>query len=158
MKRPYSGPKRTNGEFGVPRPQNHLKRLLKQGKTSQHDNWPRYMDCPQVGPKSAFKLGKKRQKDKWYLFRAPTGGGGSNFIEIPRKGGPRSREGVCGELGNFGGGGVNIFFRGRNVLQDNQGTFFHDKGQKSAISGRRLHWIFGNFVHWIFSPFSRFYV
>ena len=45
---------------------------FKQGKTSQHHNWPRYMDCPQIGPKGAIKLGKKRQKDKWYLFRAPT--------------------------------------------------------------------------------------
>ena len=44
---------------------------LKQGKTSQHHNWPRYTDCPQIGPKSAIKLGKRRQKDKWYLFRAP---------------------------------------------------------------------------------------
>ena len=30
------------------------------------------MDCPQIGPKNAIKLGKKRQKDKWYPFRAPT--------------------------------------------------------------------------------------
>ena len=45
---------------------------LKQGKTSQHHNWPRYMDYPQIGPKSAIKLGEKRRKDKWYLFCAPT--------------------------------------------------------------------------------------
>ena len=34
------------------------------------------MDWPQIGPKSAIKLGKNSQKDKWYPFRAPTGGGG----------------------------------------------------------------------------------
>ena len=45
---------------------------LKPGETSQHHNRPRYMDCPEIGPKSAIKQGKKRQKDKWYLFRAPT--------------------------------------------------------------------------------------
>ena len=42
---------------------------LKQGKTSQHHNWPRYMDCPQIGPKSIIKLGKERRKHKWYLSR-----------------------------------------------------------------------------------------
>ena len=47
----------------------------KPGKTSQHHNWPRYMDWPQIGPTVAIKQGKKRQKDKWYPFRAPTGGG-----------------------------------------------------------------------------------
>ena len=45
---------------------------IKLGKTSQHHNWPRYMDWPQFGPKIAIKQGEKRQKDKWYLFRAPT--------------------------------------------------------------------------------------
>ena len=45
---------------------------IKLGKTSQHHNWPRYMDWPQIGPKIAIKQGKKRQKDKWYLFRAPS--------------------------------------------------------------------------------------
>ena len=54
---------------------------LKLGKTSQHHNWPGYMDWPQIGPKNAIKVGKKRQKDKWYQFRAPTGGGRSaDFI------------------------------------------------------------------------------
>ena len=38
----------------------------------------------------------------------------------------------------------------RNESQD---TFDHDKGQKSAISGRHLHWIFLNFLQWIFFPF-----
>ena len=45
---------------------------IKLGKTSQHRNWPRYMDWPQIGPKIAIKQGKKRQKDKWYPIRAPT--------------------------------------------------------------------------------------
>ena len=45
---------------------------IKLGKTSQHHNWPRYMDGPQIGPKFAIKQGKKRQKDKRYPFRAPT--------------------------------------------------------------------------------------
>ena len=45
---------------------------IKLGKAPQHHNWPRYMDWPQIGPKVAIKHGKKRQKDKWYLFRAPT--------------------------------------------------------------------------------------
>ena len=45
---------------------------IKLGKTSQHHNWPRYMDWPQIGPKIAIEQGKKRQKNKWYLFRAPT--------------------------------------------------------------------------------------
>ena len=50
-------------------------------------------------------------------------GGGIGFLlKIPRRGvsggeGPRGREGICGEPGNFLGGGVNIFFRGRNVHQ-----------------------------------------
>ena len=45
------------------------------------------------------------------------------LLEIPEGGGlheegPRGREGVCGKLGIFGGGGgLNIFFRGRNVHQ-----------------------------------------
>ena len=56
---------------------------------------------------------------------APGGGGGIGFLlKIPRGGGisrrGRGREGVCGELGYFGGGGgLNIFFRARNVHQEN---------------------------------------
>ena len=50
-------------------------------------------------------------------FEAPGRGGGDRFlIENAKRGGfpggegPRGREGVCGELGNFlGGGGLNIF-------------------------------------------------
>ena len=40
----------------------------------------------------------------------------------------------------------------------NQDAFDHDRGQKSAISGHRLHWIFWNFLQWIISLFSRFSV
>ena len=48
-------------------------------------------------------------------------GGGLIFIENPRRGGGgflqegeglRGREGVCGELGNLGGGGAKYFFSG----------------------------------------------
>ena len=53
-------------------------------------------------------------------------GRGTIFIENPRRGGggvsqarggrgARGREGVCGE---FGEGGLNIFFRGRNSHQE----------------------------------------
>ena len=55
---------------------------LRQGKTSQHHNWPRYMDCPQVGPKSTGVKKKKRQEDKWYLLRAPTKGGSQCWVTI----------------------------------------------------------------------------
>ena len=56
-------------------------------------------------------------------FEAPGGAWDWFFIEHPRRGGVsrsrRGREGVCGELGNLGGGGgVSICFRGRNVHQD----------------------------------------
>ena len=53
--------------------------------------------------------------------RRQKGGGGSVFIENPRRGGGfpgggggRHREGVWREFG----GGLNIFFRGRNSHQD----------------------------------------
>ena len=35
---------------------------IKLGKTSQHHNWPRYMDWPQIGPKNYFKTGEKTPK------------------------------------------------------------------------------------------------
>ena len=44
------------------------------------------------------------------------------------------------------------------LLLKHQGAFDHDKGQKSAISGRRLHWIFWIFSSGCFSFFSRFSV
>ena len=56
--------------------------------------------------------GQERGGGNWFFIESPTGGGGS------RRG--RCREGVCGELGNFGGGlggGLIFFFRGRNVHQ-----------------------------------------
>ena len=73
-----------------------------------------------------------RALDIFYFFsskrgkgvRGAGGGGGSLFIENPRRGvlqegeGPRGQEGVCGELGNGGGGGLIFFFRGRNVHQE----------------------------------------
>ena len=48
------------------------------------------------------------------------------------------------------------FLLGEN-LEDakSQDTFDHDKGQKAAISGRRLHWIILDFLQLIFSLFSR---
>ena len=54
------------------------------------------------------------------------GGAGRFFIENPTRGvgfsrRGRGREGVCGELGNFGGGGLNISFWARNVHQDLEG-------------------------------------
>ena len=50
-------------------------------------------------------------------FEAPEGEGGIGFqLKIPRGEGVsrrgRGQEGVCCELGNFGGGGLNIFFSG----------------------------------------------
>ena len=51
--------------------------------------------------------------------------GGRFFIENPRGGGspggegPMGRKAVCSELGE-GGGGLDIFFRGRNVHQESQ--------------------------------------
>ena len=61
------------------------------------------------GVRSAGREGGGR-----FLMKVPGEGGG-----FSREGeGPRGREGVCGELGNSFGGGLNIFFRGRNVHQD----------------------------------------
>ena len=55
-------------------------------------------------------------------FEAPGGGGNCLFIENTRRGGspgregPRGQEGVCGKLGNGGGGGwQSIFFFGAGV-------------------------------------------
>ena len=45
---------------------------IKQVKASQDHNWPRYSDCPQIGPQIGIKQGKKRQKDKWFHFNAAT--------------------------------------------------------------------------------------
>ena len=60
--------------------------------------------------------------------REGRGGGSFFYIENPGGGGspggegPRGWEGVCSEFGNLGGGGVNIFFRGRNVHQVKHAT------------------------------------
>ena len=54
--------------------------------------------------------------------------------------------------------GVIIFMSNPNgpngITPKNQDAFEHNKGQKSAISGRRLHRIFQNFLQWSFFPFS----
>ena len=53
------------------------------------------------------------------LYGAPGGGGGRFLSKMPGegRGSPGGGgAGVCGELGN-GGGGLNFFFRGRNVHQ-----------------------------------------
>ena len=68
---------------------------IKLGKRSQYHNWPRYMECPQIGPKIAIKQGKKRQKDKWYLFRAPTGGGNGRGSKKARAVSQKSHKHDC---------------------------------------------------------------
>ena len=48
--------------------------------------------------------------------RRREGGGVDFFVEKPRRGGGAEGPGVClRRIGEFGGGGLNIFFRGRNV-------------------------------------------
>ena len=52
---------------------------------------------------------------------APGGGWDRLLIENPRRGGSRrgrGREGVCGELGNFSGGGGQIFFFGAETSSE----------------------------------------
>ena len=50
------------------------------------------------------------------------------------------------------------FSTSTGVIED---TFDHNKGQKSAISGRRLHWNFLNFssgyFFWLFSRFTVYF-
>ena len=48
---------------------------IKLGKTSQHHNWPRYMDWPQLGPKIAVKQGKNAKRTNGTYFARPRGGG-----------------------------------------------------------------------------------
>ena len=74
---------------------------------------------------------------------ARRGWGGSIFIENPRRGlqegeGPRGREGVCGELEILGGGGVNIFFRGRNVHQVSLGFEGGNLGCPANLPGCKV--------------------
>ena len=58
---------------------------IKLGKTSQHHNWPRYMDWPQIGPKIAIKQGKnaKRTNGTYCRDQNDSGSGkkfpGTNF-------------------------------------------------------------------------------
>ena len=65
-----------------------------------------------------------RKRGRGSPRRQEGGGGGRLSIESRRRGvgvfrRGRGREGVCGELGNFWGGGVlNIFFGGRNVHKE----------------------------------------
>ena len=68
LKNPFSGPKMTNGEFGGSKTPNPPEMPIKIGKTSQHHNWPRYMDWPQIRRNIAVKQGTKRQKHKWHRF------------------------------------------------------------------------------------------
>ena len=44
LKIPFSGPKRTNGGFGDSKTPKPPEMPIKLGKTSQHHNWPRYLD------------------------------------------------------------------------------------------------------------------
>ena len=50
---------------------------LKQGKTSQHHNWPRCMDCPQNSAKKCYKTGeqKARRTNGTYFARSQEVGG-----------------------------------------------------------------------------------
>ena len=67
-------------------------------------------------------------------------GGGRIFIENPRRGGgspgggTEGPGGVCSELGIFLGGGLNIFFRGRNVQQASDAQ----KSPQEFLSGECL--------------------
>ena len=48
---------------------------IKPGKTSQHHNWPRYMDWPQIGPNIAKKQGEITPKGQMVpISRAHAGG------------------------------------------------------------------------------------
>ena len=62
----------------------------------------------QGGGRGSLRLREGAGGSVFYLKSQEGGGGGS-----PAQEGPRGREGVCGELGNFfGGGGLNLFFSG----------------------------------------------
>ena len=86
-----------------------------------------------------FLLGRGKGESE-----APGGGGGVDFLlkileggDLQREG-PRGREGVCSELGNFWGGGGQIFFSGLKcppsfIVTE---TSMHDvaeKGPKSRV-------------------------
>ena len=61
---------------------------IKLGKASQHHNWPRYMDWPQIGPKIAIKQGKTPKGEMVPISRAHGGGGLTLFtgVGIPEAG------------------------------------------------------------------------
>ena len=65
-------------------------------------------------PAQEVGRGCLRRREGWgigFLLKIPGGGGTS-----PGREGPRGREGVCGELGNFGeGGGLIFFFSGAEM-------------------------------------------
>ena len=79
-----------------------------------------------------------------YFFFFLLGGGGEGESEAPGGG----AIGFLIQIPRWGGG----FQEG-----EGQDAFDHDKEQKSAISGRRLHWIFSNFLQWILFPFLQVY-
>ena len=60
---------------------------------------------------------------------------------------PNKKRGRHEKLMNF------TFFCEFGYFSFQAGSLDHDKGQKSAISVRRLPWIFWNFLQWIFLPF-----
>ena len=71
-----------------------------------------------------FFIFSARGRGRGSLRRREGGGGFGLFIENPRRGGVSSGRGAEGpgrfmrQIGAFGGGGgLNIFFRGRNVHQ-----------------------------------------
>ena len=66
------------------------------GKRHQKDKWCHFMSSN--WPNLAPKQGEKREKDKWFLFRACTGGG--VFIRGWRRGEGERRQGdVCKDGG-----------------------------------------------------------
>ena len=52
---------------------------IKQRKTSQHNNWPRYMDWAQVGPTNTIKLGKNAKRTNDTYFARPQEGENNSF-------------------------------------------------------------------------------
>ena len=69
-----------------------------------------------------------------FLLKIPGGGGGLEEGE-----GPRGREGVCGELGNLGGGGAKYFFFGAEMSTkfSNYETFTSYTWTRRDLSGTK---------------------
>ena len=114
-------------------------------------------------PTAILETGKQRKP--WWTFRiffpcsgkGPPGvrgagrGGDRFFYLIKKRERPRGREGVCGELGDFlGGGGLNIFFRARNVHQEAHRSIICCviPGQFDVTSGAELYWSCGCSCGW----------